>query len=323
MFVLLISCFNFFRKKMELFLDINDEERFPNDPFFKIGQSNQLIDVTLKVDDLDLNRKDDQDHNEKNHLDMNEPLPSPPPTPTYNLSHEVSPPSPMDSEWDDVPYLHPQFLNLKSPSFTRENIETPGKEQSEISIVKEVVKSKNERNLEKFRIIFHYLSMKTGVVEDPTYEDWQIIKTPVWVGVGNKVYPRRGSFAKNAPSKRSCKRLLINRVIHPKIIVNISSWDARVGNFMMDNLQSMFKLMQAPNHADFYKRTILVLYASMYAIYPRGFEWRHPFSLATVSLQPGDGTKARYQQQKKQKKFNEMVAQRLPGGRCTARIPLK
>ena len=69
--------------------------------------------------------------------------------------------------------------------------------------------------------------------------------------------------------------------------------------------------MKAENHADYYKRFILILYSILYSVYPHNYQWDYRLSLSTVSLQPGDGSKARYTIQRKQRAFNQMMEMRL------------
>ena len=313
-------------------IHINPEERFDNDPLHlsQIGQANQVEQSTMEINKLSL--QDNEDLNR---------YPPAPPTPTYGLTHQVDPPSPyqeeqfspryspatpspMDDEGDDESetYLDPRFLNLKSPSKTQNSDST--NEDQDCIIVKEVTKTRDERTMEKFEVIFNYLAMKVGVVEDPTPVDWEVIRTPLWVDGRNRIFPRRTKYAPPPPSKRSAKRLFLNRLPFPKIITNIASFDLRVADFIKKNLLKIYNLVRSESHANFYKKLSLVLYSALYASYHRSTQWGYSWSLATISLQPGNGSKSRAALEKKQRRFNEEVARqlngiwpRLTGGRCT------
>ena len=84
----------------------------------------------------------------------------------------------MDDE-ESEPYLNPRFLNLKSPSKTQNSDST--NEEQDCMIIKEVTKTREERTMEKFEVIFNYLAIRVGVIEDPTPMDWEVIRTPLWV----------------------------------------------------------------------------------------------------------------------------------------------
>ena len=134
---------------------------------------------------------------------------------------------------------------------TQKDPEPVKQESSDCMIVKEIYKTKEERQWEKFQLLFNHISLKVGVIDDPTPEDWKIIKRTLWVDLHNNIHPRREKYAKAAPSKRSCKRMLLNRVIHPKIICNIHNWDERVANFFKGNLAELFNLMKAEKNSDY------------------------------------------------------------------------
>ena len=101
-------------------------------------------------------------------------------------------------------------------------------------------------------------------------------------------------------------------------------FNVRVADFVKKNLLKIYNLVKSDCHANFYKKLVLTLYSALYASYSRSSQWRHPWSLATTSLQPGNGSKSRAALEKKQRRFNEEVARqlngiwpRLTGGRCT------
>ena len=312
---------------------INPEERFDNDPLHlsQIGQANQVEQSTMEISKLSL-----QDNEELNSY------PPAPPTPTYGLTHQVNPPSPyqeeqfspryspappspMDDKGDDESedYLDPRFLNLKSPSKTQNS--DSSKEDLDCVIVKEITKTEDERTMEKFKVIFNYLAMKVGVVEDPNPDDWKVIRTPLWVDARNRIFQRRTRYAPAPPSKRSAKRLFLNRLPSPKIITNLAVFNVRVADFVKKNLLEIYNLVRSDCHATYYKKLVLTIYSALYASYSRSTQWRHPWSLATTSLQPGNGNKSRAAIEKRQRRINEEVARqlsgiwpRLSGGRCTA-----
>ena len=296
---------------------IDPQERFIDDPFSssKIGHTNHTEDeLGSELGSLSLEEKDDQCNMES--------FPPPPPTPSYEINYEVAPPSPFYggayqspnyesgpySPMENEDYLDPKFLNLKSPSKTQGDLQLV-EQENDCMIIQE--KTKEERQWEVFQILFNYLSLKVGVIDDPTPSDWQIIKRPLFVDLHNNVRRRRQKYAKAAPSKRSCKRLLLNKLVHPKIVCNIHNWDERVADFFKRNLVKLFNLFKSEKNSDFYKKMTLILYSALYAVYPANYQWNYGFSLSTTSLQPGDGSKSRYQMQKRQKTFNQMMEKRL------------